>query len=67
MSTVKDVDEIVYNFVNEILRKIREIEDLIDKFEIELIKDELEKRLKDEYIVLEKPEEIKKILQEIDK
>ena len=60
-----DVGDVVYNFVNELLKKVREIEDLIDRFEIELIKDELEKRLKnDEYIKLEKPEEIEKLLQE---
>ena len=60
-----DVGDGVYNFVNELLEKVREIEDLIDRFEIELVNDELGERLKnDELIKLEKPEEIEKLLQE---
>ena len=63
----KDVSEIIYNFVNEILKKVREIEDLIDKFEVELLRDELEKRLKSgEFITLENPQDVKKLLQEVD-
>jgi len=58
-----DVDAI-YSIVNRILRNAEEIIDLIDRLEVELLRPELERRLREEEVSIESVRDLKKLVEE---
>ena len=60
MSTSSDI---LYNIINRILRNSKEIVDLIDRLEIELLRPELEERLQEENILVENLNGLKKLFE----
>jgi len=61
MSTSKDN---MYNIISRILESAEEITDLVDRLEIELLRSELEERLREEGVPIEDLGDLKKLIEE---